>query len=230
MSNGDFLKTREGWKNRGLPSRPEQAVGQRVRFAPGCAAAYNSLRDPAQILDQNYTQSDSHGPELADRQWLHALIRRHKTAKRFGVKPAVGMRYKCPRHSKYARIALQVARGEFRQFAVIAGRQIVLNLAKLFIHDVEVINQPLRGGRDGMLLLNRPSDGAIGFQQHPTVVDNAGDQKAAPPGFFFYSLSRGKALRVLLQPFQAEQFGTDRFFRVGKKNGRSLVAIGHEYQ
>ena len=45
-----------------------------------------------------------------------------------------------PGQAKNARITLEMALCQLRQFSVIAGRQIVVNLAQLFVDDVIIVD------------------------------------------------------------------------------------------
>ena len=227
---GSFLKALKGRKDCGLPIRPEQAIGQRVGFLAGRPAAYNPFRHPAQIFDQHDAEGDGHRPELANRQRLHPLIGRHKAAQHFGVESAIRMRHKRPSNSVHARIAFQVTRCELGQLAVVACRQIILDLAKLFIDDVEVVDQPFRRRRDRMLVLNRPSDGAVGISSTRPFSRTRGRSGRPRLDFVRDDLRRRKALGVLLEPLQAEEFSADRLFQIRKKNGRRLIRTHCENQ
>ena len=220
-----LLKPLEDRKDRRLFARTEQAIGQRVSFLAGGPATNDPLRHPAQIFYQHNAKCDGHRPELTNRERLHPLIGCHKAPQRFRVESAIGMRHKRPRHSEHARITLQVTRGELGQFAVVANRQIVLDFAELFINDVEVIDQPFSRGRNRMLLLNRMGDRPIGIQQHAAVVHDPRDKRAAPARFVRDYLRRRKALGVLFEPLQAEEFSANRLFRFGKDNGRWLILL-----
>ena len=149
-----FLKTVQSREDCRLSARTEQAIGQCIGFTPCRPAAYHALRHPAQIFHQHDAQRDRDCPEFSNRERLHALICVYKAAQRFRLKPAVCVSHKRPSDSENAGIALQMAGGKLGQLAVIALGQIVLDLAELFIDDVEVIDQPLCCRRYCVLFLN----------------------------------------------------------------------------
>ena len=128
---------------------------QHVGFVAGRPAANNPLRYPAQIFHQHHAQRDGHCPELTNRKRLHPLIGRHETTQRFWVESAIRVRHKCPRHSEYARITFQVAGCEFGELVVVAGRQIVINLAKLLVDNMEVVHKPFSSRGDCSFFLYR---------------------------------------------------------------------------
>src|SRR6266702_3187088 len=57
------------------------------------------------------------------------------------------------------------------------------------------------------------------------VVHDPRDKRAAPARFVRDYLRRRKALGVLFEPLQAEEFSANRLFRFGKDNGRWLILI-----
>ena len=71
-----------------------------------------------------------------------------------------------------------MAGGELRQLAVEAGRKVVANFAQLLFDDVEIIYQPFRRGRDGLLALHGARRGAVIFQQDAAVFEHARNQRA----------------------------------------------------
>ena len=192
------------------------------------AAAHDALGEAAQIFDQHDAQRDGHGPEFADRERLHALVRGHETAQHFGIEAAIGVRDECPGDSEDARISLQVTGGKFRQFAIKARRQVVANFAKLLFDDVEIVDQPFRRGSDGLFLLNgaREWPGSIPAATRPFSM-HARNQRPPLPGIRYDGLGSGQAFGVLLQTLDAEKFGANRLLRLGKNWRRRLGRLSH---
>jgi len=52
----------------------EQLVGELVGFVTLKAGAGDGERQTAQVFDECESQSDSDGPQLADREWRDCLI------------------------------------------------------------------------------------------------------------------------------------------------------------
>ena len=118
-----------GGRYGGLPRRPEHAIGEDVGFHARVAAAHDAFGNAPQVFHQHDAQRDCHGPEFADGQRLHALVGADESAQYFRIEAAVVMRHKRPGDAKDARKAFQVARREFRQFAVKTCGKIVANFA-----------------------------------------------------------------------------------------------------
>ncbi|MNT07853.1 hypothetical protein D3C72_1425720 [compost metagenome] len=95
--------------------------------------------EPAQILDQNNAQRDRHRPEFADRQRLDALIGGDEAAQDVGIEVAVSVGDKGPGQPEDARIASEWPVGELGQLAIVAGGQVVPDLADLLLDDVIVV-------------------------------------------------------------------------------------------
>jgi hypothetical protein len=108
-----------------------------------------------------------------------------------------------------------MARGDLRQLSVVAAREVVPDPTELFVHDVEVIEDPLRGGRDLVFRHRGVRDVPVAGQKHLRVVANPGEEIASLDGLFGAAMGRRQALGVLLQTLDAEQLGADRLFRPG---------------
>jgi len=80
------------------------------------------------------------------------------------------MRDEGPGEAEHARIAFQRPFRELGELAVEAGREIVLDLADLLVDDVIIVDQPLGRRRDGMVLVGRLRQRAIGIEQNLAIV------------------------------------------------------------
>ena len=139
-----FEAAKNGQDGLGLLSRhAQQTISQEVGVDPRLTVARKPLGDAPQILHQRDAQRDRDGPQLADVERLHALVGVHEARQHVSVEPAVGVRDKGPRDAEDTRIALQMAVGELGQLPIVRGRQIFLDLAYLFLDDVEIVEQPL---------------------------------------------------------------------------------------
>ena len=154
------------------------------------------LRQPAQVFHQHRAQRDGHGPQLTDGERLHTLVGRHKAAQQFRVESAVRVRNEGPCHTEHAWIVLQVTGRQFGQLSVEARRHVIADLAKLFVDNVEVIDQPLGCGGNLMLLMNRPGNGPVGFQQHAPVLQDTRSEQPTRPRFGEHDLRSRKERAV----------------------------------
>ena len=127
----------------------------------------------SEILHEHHAQGNGDRPELADRQWLHTLVSAHEAPQHFRIEPAVAVRNERPSEPVDARIPLEVPLRQLGQFSIIAGRQVVVDFAQLFVDDVIIVDQPFRRRRDGALLPNRPGNRTIRFEEHFAVVQHA---------------------------------------------------------
>ena len=62
------------------------------------------------------------------------------------VEPRLGMRDERDRDLVHARVPGERAAGELGEFAVEAARQVGAHVLQVLLHDVVVVEQPLRGG------------------------------------------------------------------------------------
>ena len=129
------------------------------------------------------------------------------------------MRDERPGQPEDTRIALERSLGQLRQLAVIAGGQVVPDLPQLFVHDVEVVDQPFRRRGDRALLPDGLGNRAIRLEQHPPVVLDARQQPTALPRRGRDLLGGSEALGVLLETLAAEEFGPNRFFELWQGTG-----------
>jgi len=82
----------------------------------------------------------------------------------------------------------------------------------LFLHNVEVVEEPFRCGRDLALLPDRLGDVSVRGQKRLGVVADPREKIPSFGGFFGGALCLGQAFGVLLQALDAEELGADRFF------------------
>ncbi len=198
----------------------ENAIGEGIGGLAGGATAHDPLGGAAQVLDQHDAQRDRHRPELADGQRLDALVGVHEARQGLGIEAAVGMGDEGPRQPEDARIVGERAGRQLRELPIVPGRQIVANLADLFLGDVEVVDQPVGSRRDDMLLADRRGDRAIGGQQHPVIVAQAPVQRPATGAARLHPLGNRQTLGVLLEALDAEQFGANRIIGIDRKRRR----------
>jgi len=127
---------------------------------------------------------------------------------------------KGPRHAEHPREARERSGGELRELPVVAGRQIVANLADLLFDEVEVVEQPLGGRRDCAAFADRFRDGAIRFEQNRLVVLQSRGKRSPPRRPRGDGLGRRKALGMLLEALDTEELLADRFLVIPRRGLR----------
>jgi hypothetical protein len=160
---------------------------------PGVGAAAllhvrgDQRRDAAQVLDQREAQHDRDGPELAHLERRHALVGRHEAREAFVVDAAVAVGDRLEGEVVHARIAGGGPVGETRELAAVSPRQVAPRRADLLLDQVEVVEQPLRRGRDPPPFGDREGESVAGLREHALVVREprqqaVGARAASPTG------------------------------------------------
>jgi hypothetical protein len=194
--------------------RGEEPVGEGVGLLARGPARHDAPRRAPQVLHEHDAQRDRHRPQLADRQRLNALVGAHESAQQRGIEAAVGVRDEGPGHAEDARIAGEGPAGELRQLAVVAGRQIVADLADLLVDQVEVVDQPFGRRRHGPALADRGGEGAVRLEQGRLVVLQPCGERPAGDRLRGDGLSLRETLGVLLEALGAEELLADRLFAI----------------
>src|SRR6266540_6851344 len=117
---------------------------------------------------------DGDRPELPDGQRLDTLVGPDESLQRLEVEATVGMAYVVPGQTIDARVYREMARGDLWQQAVVGAREVVPDPLELFVHDVEVVEDPLRGGRDLVLRQDALRDVPVRGPKHVCVLANPG--------------------------------------------------------
>jgi hypothetical protein len=110
---------------------------------------------------------------------LDFLISPCHAAQALGVEATVRMGDVGPGEPEDAWVALEVPRGELGQLAVVVCRQVVADLAKLLVDDVEVVDQPFGGRGDRAFLRDRAREGPVRLEQDAAVLGDPGPDRAA---------------------------------------------------
>src|ERR1700676_874755 len=92
----------QGVRLGGITVDAQKSIGKGVRFLARGTTAHDACRGAAEVFHEYDPQRDRHRPQLADGQWLNALIGAHETAQCFRIESAVGVRDECPGHAEYA--------------------------------------------------------------------------------------------------------------------------------
>jgi hypothetical protein len=118
-----------------------------------------------------------------------------------------------PSDAEHTRIAVQWSVRQFWQPAIETGRKIVVDLANLFVDDMEIVQEPFCRRRDWLMRRTCPDNGVIGLGEDFGVVVEPFGERAAPPQVGCDMLRRRQTLRMLLKTLDAEKFSTDRRLR-----------------
>ena len=141
-----------------------------IRAEAGAAADEDLVGEPAQVLDQRELQHARPRPELAERERRDALIAVEEERELRQVEPAVGVAEQGDRHRVDARFAGFFACRERGQLAVVASRQVFADFDQLRRNQVEVVEEPLGGGRDEGAFADIFGEGAIRGLEDALVV------------------------------------------------------------
>ena len=195
-----------------------QCVGVSARLPPG----RHLIGEPAQIFDQDDAQRDDHRPQFADGQRLDSLIGDNESTQGFGIDAAVGMGDQSPGKAEDPRIARKRPVGQFRQLAIVAGRQIVPDLANLLLDEVVVVEEPLSRRHNAAAVLQLRGARTIGREQDRGIVVEAFMERRDIWRCRCHRLRRREAFGVALEPFDTEELFS---YRCGVVPGRRAGAI-----
>ena len=200
----------------------EQPVGQPVGLLPYSPSARDQFRRAPQVLHQHDAQRDGNGPQLADGQRLHALVGRDESRQQVRVEAAVRMRDECPCQPENAWIPGQGPVRELGQLPVVAGRQVVIDLADLRLDDMVVVDQPFGGRRDCATLAYRPGNRTMGVEQCAAIVVQARSQRPDGAGPCRDALCGREAFSVLFEPLGTEDFAAYQLDGLGSGDARRI--------
>ena len=152
-----------------LPRRIDPGhVGIRV---PTRLACHKRLfRQTPEVLDESELQHARPGPELADGQGSDGLVAVDEAEELRSVEAAVAMTDELDGHRVDAGVTGVLARSELGQLAIIASGQVLLDVPDLGRHEVEVVQEPLGGGRDLLALVHVVRQDSVPVAQNPGVV------------------------------------------------------------
>jgi hypothetical protein len=88
------------------------------------------------------------------------------------------------------------------------------DIPQLIFDDVEIVEQPFSGGRDRAMLARRVADQRVRLVQDATIFSYPWSERALVRGILRDRLCGRQALRMLLEPFGAEQFRPDRLLEL----------------
>jgi hypothetical protein len=199
---------------RGASAYAQKPIGEPVGLSPHSSAERYLLREAPEILYEYDLQRDRDRPKLADRERLNFLIGFDVCDQSIRIETTVSVGDERPGQAKHTGIPDERAGDELRELAIVTGGQIRADLTDLLLHQMIVVDQPLRGRRDRAALVDGRHDRAIRRKKHRAIVGESGGQRHSTSRLCGHDLSDRQAARVGLQPFEAEQFFTDGRFIV----------------
>ncbi len=193
-------------------------AGQRVGVAIGLAASDHRCDDArsetARVLDHHDAQHRRQRPQLGERERRNRLVGGDEPQQQVGVEAAVGVRDERPCDAVYARQAGERPGIEPRQAGEKALGQQRPDVAELVLDNVEVVDEPIGGGRDQSLDRHRFADCLVRFTQDRRVVGIAVSERAPARRTLADGLRLRERNRVLLEPLGTEELRPQRLFVV----------------
>ena len=114
-----------------------------------------------------------------------------------------------PGDPEHPRVAGERPLAQLRQLAIVALGQVGADFADLLLDEMEIVQEPFRGGRPRLAFDGGGGDLAVRRQQHALVVAQAGGQRFAGDPAAMDRLAGRQAVGVLLEAFDAEQLAAD---------------------
>ena len=189
-----------------LEARPDL-----VRSAAPLPPREKAVREAAEVLEQRQLQDAGPSPQLADRERRHGLIRLQKARQALEIEASVSRADELDRHGIQPRRAGMLAGSQLRKLAVVARRQVVTNGPGLGLEQMEVVEQPLRGGRDRLASMDVVGEREVRAAQPFHVSLEAAEMSPAAP----FRLARQREVgregrRTLFERFEAEDLTEQR--------------------
>ena len=119
-----------------------------VRGAASLPPREKAVRKAAEVLEQRQLQDAGPGPQFADRERRHGLIRLQEARQALEIEAPVSRADQLDRHGIQPRRPRVLPRGELRELLVIARGQVLAHGPGLGLEQMEVVEQPLPGGRE----------------------------------------------------------------------------------
>src|SRR6185312_16598208 len=190
--------------------RGRDLVGDGFRAIAIRHARDDVVGEPREIFDQYKAQSDRDGPEFADHERRNALIGVEEALEPVNIERAVAVRDDSPGDPVNPGIAGEGAIQQFRQFAIIAWRQILHDLARLFFNNVKIIEKPFTSRGYWLGGVGSLRECAIVLNELTGVPLELSGQGNDPERRRANALRLSEAFGVLLQALRAEKLGPNR--------------------
>ena len=148
----------------------EHLVRPAVRVAAVDRRGRDARSHAAQVLDQREAQHDRDRPQLPEREGAHRLVGRHEARECLRVDASVAVRDCLEREVVDARQPRRGPACEARQLAAVALGQVPPRRADLLVDQVEIVEQPFRGGRDAAVRRDGRGQEVANLDQDAFVV------------------------------------------------------------
>ena len=216
----------------GVPEHLEKSFGPQERRVPLATPPSDALGDPVQVLDERQAQHDRDGPQLAQGEGLHLLVRLHETAEVLEVDLPVGMPHQLQHGVVNPGEAL--ARPGFQpgQGAAVAGGKVGPRQLDLFLDQVAVVKEPFGGRRDAAAQPHAAGDGFVAAADAALALRELVEQ-ALVPAHHRRVVARREDARVVHELAHAEQLGAAAQLllrRLGAPGNTVLVGQAAEAQ
>ncbi len=197
-------------------------VGDRARRLVGGRA----LGEAAQVLEQDDAQGRRQGPQLAQRELADLFVGAQEMDQQVVVEGAVGVGDEGPGDAVDARQADQRLVLEDGKVAEKAARQAVLDLARLRLDQVEVVEQPLGRGADLVAARRVAGDVVLRLAQDADVLAQARKERARALARERRGMRLGEAAPMLGEALGAEDLGAIRPFERTAPCVEDLAQLG----
>ena len=175
------------------------------RFA--CGFAFGDLvGHAAQVFNQHHSQGGRQGPQLTERQLVDLLVGIQKGGEQQRVQHAVGMRHIGPDDAIDTRQAFELLVCQFGQVGVVAAWNAVMNLLKLRLYQVKVVEQPLCGRRDVLATVRDGGHVVVRLAQRRNVFLHPREERRPThmEGLFTHRLRCSQTAPVLFKALRAK--------------------------
>ncbi|ESW83944.1 hypothetical protein X770_25465 [Mesorhizobium sp. LSJC269B00] len=204
----------------------QHAVGDLVGDMAHLPGAVDAHGDAAQILDQNEAQQRRQRPQFADLERLDRLKTLDDGFEHGRRNRTVGMGDIAPGQGQRARHRGAVGHFQGRQLPVETTRQVALHLKNGLLDEIIVVEQPLRGRRDGFALGLGGIGRAVDFEDFLGAVADAGLEIELRQAEQVLDVALGEAFAQRAQPLFGQEIGAYRLFGDDREAGAGLFDMG----
>ena len=202
---------------RQLPSLEFQRGQVAVGPKPVLARLHDALRDPTEALEEGELERAGPGPQLPQGQRAHGLVGGEEAGQAIGVEARVAVAEELPGHGLDAGETAVAFGNELGELPIVGGRQVVDDPRDFRLDQVEVIEQPFRGRREGPALVHVFGDDGVGDAQAPVDLAQPTEVAAAPSPSPLRGEAGGQCARQLLELLDVQELR-------GRLGGRLLAA------